>query len=734
MHIKNFLQLNDWDIKSFFSVILGIQAACLAVIVIGAAGFELPIIRQLIGLIYLTFVPGYLVLRVLKVHKLGNIETPLYAVGLSVAVTIVTGFFTDVFYRAIGISRPLTIGLLSATMTVVVLLLSAACYIRDRDFDDYDTIEVTELISAPALFLFLLPFLSILETHVLTVYGNNTLALSLLIIVAALIVLIGFDKFITRALYPLAIFSIAISLLYYTALVSNYIGGWDIQFEYYFSNMVLTNGYWNPTVSTQTNSVLTVGILAPLYARIANFDLVWVYKAVYPFLFAFVPLGVFAILKKQMKDKIAVLSVLFLMSFYMFYNNMPGTPRQEVAELFLVLLLVTMLVANINSAAKKVISLVFAFSLVVSHYSLAYLAIGLFAGILVLNQLSGTALAKRMLSLRSHFESDRISNNQSIKTSSSSSIAVSTTFVILLLIGTFAWYLYVSGAVAVTALAHIWGNIANSIFTEFLSPETTQPVALSQIVLASPLHDLARYLHYFAILFITIGFFFYFVLNRGAIKLYKEYAYLCITSFLILMLCVTLPFFANALNADRFYQIALLFLAPFFVIGWIESAKVLRGALYARKRRPPVNEVAGSLQAVSIFVAIFLVFNTGLIYEVSNDHPTSAWLNSSIDYAIYNSMEVQGAKWLASVFPFGGSSYVYGDFYRIQVLNSVGLQFWYLQLVGGVAPAGQYVYLGTYNIVHGQIRLSSSPIYVDSGNTTYGLSKIFDDGGCEIYY
>jgi uncharacterized membrane protein len=741
MHIKNFIQLNDWDIKSFFAVILGIQAACLAAIVIGAAGFELPIIRQLIGLIYLTFVPGYLVLRVLKMHKLGNIETPLYAIGLSVTITMVAGLFTNVFYRAFGISRPLTIGLLSATMTAIVFLLSAACYIRDRDFDDYDAIEVTELTSAPALFLFLLPFLSIFGTHVLTIYGNNILALSLLVVVAAIIVLIGFDKFIPRALYPLAIFSIAISLLYHTALVSMYIGGYDIQFEYYFSNLVLTNGYWDPTFPSQTNSVLSVTILAPLYARIANLDLTWVYKAVYPFLFAFVPLGAFVIFKKQMQDKIAVLSVLFLMSFYMFFNNMPGTAKQEVAELFLILLLVTMLAANISSAAKTAISLVFAFSLVVSHYALSYVAVFFFAAIFVLYRLSGTSLAKRMLSHGSHFESDRFSNNQSTNTSYPSSIAVSLNFVILLFIVTFAWYLYVSGSSAVVALTGTWARIANSIFTDFLSPATSQPIALSQAVLASPLHDLARYLQYIALLFITIGVFSYFVLNRGAIKCYKEYAYLCIAGFLLLVLSVIIPFFASALNADRTYQIALLFLAPFFVIGWIESAKALRAPLYARKRRAPVKEVAGSLQVVSIFIAIFLLFNAGLIYEVLNDHPTSAWLNRSVDYPNYNSMEVQGANWLASILnepagtgpsPFGRYPYVYADNYRFQVLTSVGLPYAYLQRVGGVAPAGQYVYLGTYNIVHGQIWLA--PIYVDSGNATNGLGKIFDDGGSEIYY
>jgi hypothetical protein len=66
---------------------------------------------------------------------------------------------------------------------------------------------------------------------------------------------------------------------------------------------------------------------------------------------------------------------------------------------------------------------------------------------------------------------------------------------------------------------------------------------------------------------------------------------------------------------------------------------------------------------------------------------------------------------------------------------SVGLPHLSLELVGRVAPADRYVYLWMYNVVHGQVRLSKvSKTDVDSGNTTNGLRKIFDDGGRESYY
>ena len=93
MQLNNPLQMNDWGINKFLKVVVAIQLAMWAVIGLNAVGLQIPIIRQLIGFIYLSFVPGILILRILKLHKLGNIETLLYTVGLSIATLMFTGLF-----------------------------------------------------------------------------------------------------------------------------------------------------------------------------------------------------------------------------------------------------------------------------------------------------------------------------------------------------------------------------------------------------------------------------------------------------------------------------------------------------------------------------------------------------------------------------------------------------------------------------------------------------------------
>ena len=53
MQINNPFQMNDWEINKFLTVILAVQLAMWGVIGLDALGLQIPIIRQLIGFIYL---------------------------------------------------------------------------------------------------------------------------------------------------------------------------------------------------------------------------------------------------------------------------------------------------------------------------------------------------------------------------------------------------------------------------------------------------------------------------------------------------------------------------------------------------------------------------------------------------------------------------------------------------------------------------------------------------------
>ena len=142
MHIDNLLRINDWKIKKFFILIFALQLATFGVIGAGLLGLHLPVLRPLVRFLYLLFVPGYLILRALKVHDLESVDTVLYAIGASLAALMMTGVLLNVFGPVFHVEKPLSVLPITLTISALVLSLSVVCYLRDRNFTSHRRVEL----------------------------------------------------------------------------------------------------------------------------------------------------------------------------------------------------------------------------------------------------------------------------------------------------------------------------------------------------------------------------------------------------------------------------------------------------------------------------------------------------------------------------------------------------------------------------------------------------------------
>src|SRR5665647_111282 len=161
--LRNPLTMNDWELKKTLFV-----TAVLQVVLLGSAGLNylgapLLIIQQVTGCIFLLFVPGILLLRVLKLHNLGSVTTPLYAVGLSIATLMFSGLFINEVYPHLGITRPIAALPLLITLSAEVDLFCLAAIVRDRAFSGADSLHLRMVVSPSTLALCLIPFVSILS-------------------------------------------------------------------------------------------------------------------------------------------------------------------------------------------------------------------------------------------------------------------------------------------------------------------------------------------------------------------------------------------------------------------------------------------------------------------------------------------------------------------------------------------------------------------------------------------
>lgn len=707
MQIDNPFQMNDWEINKFLKVVLAVQFAMWGAIALDNLELQIPILRLFIGFIYLLFIPGILILRVLKLHKLGSIETLLYAIGLSIATLMATGFFLNMFLPRFEISEPISITPLIFTISLVVLSLCYMSYKLDNEFSDPSYILVKDLLSPPALFLCLIPFLSIFGTYLVNYHQNNILLLILIIVIVLLVLLIGFDKIILPKMYPFTVFIISISLLLHTSLISMYIWGWDIHVEYYLSNIVIENSQWDSTFAQNVNAMLSVVMLAPIFSAITSTNLTWVFKIVYPALFSLVPLGLYRVIQKQTNDKIAFLSVFFFMSLLTFYMEMIQMTRQQIAELFLVLLILLMIDKNMNQMKRSILLIIFATSMSVSHYGISYIFLASLVVVWFLLYFNAQYRSKSMVS------------------------PITSSIVLLYFTFTITWYMNISNSSALNSIVQIGNHIATSFTSDFLNKDAAQGLAIIQARTSSSLYAIAKYLHLISQFFIGVGVL-SLLSNRCKMIFEKEYAAFSYVNFMILLAGIAIPFVASSLNTSRLYQISLMFLAPFFAIGgatffsWVSS-----GGRSIQLEQYKNN----GLKILSVFLAIFLLFNSGWIYEVTNDKPSS-FSFSEKDYPIFNEREVISAEWLNNV----KTGMIYADDFRWMLPACFEWEKTKIIPIDNVSmEKNSYLYLGSLNIKDDAILISHikgvsrTREYVNSTDIVGDKNKIYTNSGSSVY-
>ena len=733
MRISNPFQINDWGIKKFLKVVLAVQLALWGVIGFDALGLQIPILRQLIGFIYLTFIPGIIILRILKLHKLGNIETLLYTVGLSLFTLMFTGLLMNYIYPFFGISGPISLTPLIITISAVVLALCVLSYVRDKGFSDPSFIDVGEMLSPPALFLCLIPFLAIFGTYLVNFHHNNILLMFLIVILAIIALLIGFDKLIPKNLYPLAVFVIAISLLYHHSLISMYLTGWDIHVEYFFYKLVETNSFWDSTIQGNCNTALSITMLCPIYSYLLKMDGTWIFKIIYPFLFSLTTIGLYKVYQKQTDGKIAFLSVFFFMSLNTFYIEMVSLARQQIAEFFLVLLML-LLVNRETDLNKRVLGIVFVLGMIVSHYALSaiYMIIFVFA-----------LIALYLMNIKNK----DISKNRYF---------ITIGLILIFVVANLSWHMYITSSTVFVNVADRVIHIYSSIYTSFFNVMGSQPGGILRQESASPLHFIYKILHVLMQLFILIGVIKLILpkrITKEKMKFCEEYTAFSIVSFAIFSACFIIPWI-HMVNIYRLYHIVLFFLAPFCVIGGII---VFRGFYKVLRMSWTNQSVKSSLKVLSVFFAIFLLFNTGWVYEVAKDYPGSIslsqeWIKEcgSVKakvhfYGAYiPEQDVVSARRLSK--NRGNKTLVYADYSAFSgVLHSYGMipdgYKDQLLMTEEEIRTGAYLFMSYINIIYNTIHLVSfekSRVGSTYNTTDFeGLlkknCKIYSNGGSDIY-
>lgn len=546
---------------------------------------NISVFRDIVAFIYLSFIPGFALLKFLKLKEISFLDTILFSVGLSIAFLMFMGLLVNEMYVILGLSQPLSPIPLTIAISVSILIIFFIEYRRDLSEPSKMGISLggeAKNVLPLLVILVLLPALSALGV----LYLDVTILLFSCTIIAVLCVMsIVSKRLVPENLAPFLIFSISISLICLVLLVSKYIVGWDNNLEYYVFRLTQINGHWGPLnadfnsfLTLTYNSMLSITLLPAVYSAMMNDKGEVVFKILYPFILSLIPLALYRIFEKQFGKLIGLLSTLFFIFTYAaFYGPEPlSEGRQIVGELFLLLSVFLLLNKTIPMKKRRLLIVVFGAAIAVSHYVLAYLFLSFVALIFIVSKIKP--------------KTDRTINFITV---------------LLLFVLTFSWYAFESYSVLSSLANAIKFTVVESLTGKLtsLAGSAIDNPGLPQIFTAATWINLA--LLGITYLFLIIGILATtFRPNRTGIS--WQFRIISIAAAIILAAALVVPRFAQTIDFTRFYAIALLFLSPCLVFG----GHIILGAsrkAWTKIKRPLIRQSASKSKNIDLTLLLFAI-------------------------------------------------------------------------------------------------------------------------------
>jgi len=669
---------------------------------------NIPFLRPMMGFVYFSTVPGLLILYALKINNIAVLKKLFLAVGLSITFLIFGGLFINTLHPYLA--RPLSTINILVFFNITIFILLFISYItnkHNRDlkiFLNFKT-DSKKLIS-PLMLSLLFPFISIFGTHLMNTQEINIVLMFMLILIPIYIVVIFYmDSQIPEITYPLSIIMIGISLHLMHSLTSNYLIGRDIHIEYYISRLTANNMLWNVSSYQHAYSAcLSIAVLPPIYGLLLGTDVLYVFKIIFPVLGALIPAICYVIFSKYVEKKYAMLASFFFMSQVPFIYDLQSATRTEIALIFFALAILVFFDNEINIMNKRILFLIFAFSIVVSHYSTSYLFF---------------AIVSIMFLCENFFSRFYGKNKENVH-------LVSTGTILLLFMVIFFWYSQITFTPfdnLLDFLQKTFVHLGNLFVNEVRAQSAT---AIIGVGVSGVSRWIVMIVQDLIIVFITIGLFDTIAKYKGT-KYHLGYISIMLISWVIMASMFVLPFVSTGYGVYRTYQMGLITLAPMLHRGVVTSFKHINVKHFS------------SLFFMSILVLQF--FCATHVVDQLFGNPNCIELNREgfkhEDYYIYDS-EVSGSKWINNYGKMNstiwtdarGYTRVLTSFEKMPPINSYFFN-------RTVTVKSGYIYLRYSNMVNDKVFPTNN--YSDVRNLSdyepllYYKNSVYNNGGCEVY-
>lgn len=596
-------------------------------------GIEVSLLRALLGIALVTLAPGFLILLLLdhRIDRLG--EATLYAVGFSLVFLAVMSVVISLLYPVLGVPEPLSTLPIALTITGAVLVLTILSYRQDRSLD-FRVPSIDRRDAKIAAFLVCLPAFAALAAHRMNAVGSNRSMYAFLLLVAV-VVLVSI-RAVPPRLYPLAVFAVASAIFLHRNLITNAVVGSDIQVNYFFVELLLENGVWEPAMVGVYSSIPIVGTVPAVYSVVTGISAAFVFKVLYTLLFALVPIGIYYAFEGVFGANAAFVGAYFFTFYFRAFNGTPGKTR--IAQLFVILVVLVVLTDRDRLPAREWVGFVFGVGLIFSHYTTTYIFVISLAVAYVIGRL--------------------------YEAYSSEDLGWSIVGVYAVAFGgaSICWYALTTPGM-IQSVVTVLAGIPVEIYAT-LSGEAVHRSGASAVEEGSgTVYLITLLVHMLLMALAGIG-----VLSQVLVALFSadrtrrtDATKLATLAIPMLLFLGASYFVSGNLGADRMYQIVLVVLAPFMPVGYL----ALKGSVgFVRDVDVPV------WQPILTILAVLLLLNTGVVYNAVGSPVTSdVALDRDTHSLAYTDAEIDGGEWIDdnSV----GGPVVYTDSYTGEMFRAI---------------------------------------------------------------
>lgn len=339
-------------------------------------------LKTFLSIIFLLYIPGKLLSRlVIGERPLWNRWADLTSsVGLSLILLMGIGLSLSVGLPPLGISKPLTaMPLTIAIASVCTLLLFGIMARRQLIFTAHQklfrpTVDKTLF----AIIATCIPILATLGAISLNNRGTAIFSqLMLALVICVALVLVWKQRASHSFTLPLGLYMISLGLLLSSSLRGWHITGHDVIQEYQVFQLTATNGVWNMAFLRDAyNACLSITVLPTILSKLTSLNDLYIYKFLFQAIFALMPVVMYTTIARFAAPRIAFLSSLLFITFPTFMVDMPMLGRQEIAFFMFALAFMCVFNEQLTKRPRTVLTLLFLAGMVVSHYSTAYISIG----------------------------------------------------------------------------------------------------------------------------------------------------------------------------------------------------------------------------------------------------------------------------------------------------------------------------------------------------------------------